>query len=135
MGYIYLNFWCVNKFLMPNNCAHGFLQSLKKVELAIANKVFVKNAFPIEPAFSSTLVKAFGASAENVDFLNEATVEIINSWVAQQTKDKIKNLVKPGMPKLKWLSTREIIIYQSYKLICFVFRFRKLGWEHSSGAG
>lgn len=109
-------------FLMPNICSHGFLQSLKKVELAIANKVFVKNAFPIEPSFSSTLVKTFGASAENVDFLNEATVEIINSWVAQQTKDKIKNLIKPGMPKLKWLSTMysELIIYQSYDMFCFV---------------
>lgn len=72
------------------------MQSLEKVELAIANKMYVKKAFPIEPPYSAALGKYFDASAENVDFLNKATADIINKWVAQKTKNKINKIVSSG---------------------------------------
>jgi serpin B len=69
---------------------------LQEVELSIANKMYVKTGFSIEPAYSSALEKSFAASAQNVNFLDAAAVDIINGWVEEQTKDKIKNLILPG---------------------------------------
>jgi serine protease inhibitor len=69
---------------------------LQEVELSVANKMYVKTGFPIEPAYSSALEKSFNASAQNINFLDATTVDIINGWVEQQTKDKIKNLILPG---------------------------------------
>jgi serpin B len=65
--------------------------------LSIANKMYVKKGFPIEPPFSSALEKYFGASAQSVDFVDKATAGIINEWVEKQTNGKIKDLVKPGI--------------------------------------
>jgi serine protease inhibitor len=59
--------------------------------------MYVKNGFSIEPAFSSALEKSFNASAQNVNFLDDATTGIINDWVALQTKDKIQNLIQSGI--------------------------------------
>jgi serine protease inhibitor len=42
--------------------------------LSIANKMYVKKGFPIEPPFSSALEKYFGASAQSVDFLDKAAL-------------------------------------------------------------
>lgn len=67
-----------------------------EVKLAIANKMYVKEAFPIEPAFTAALEKNFNASAEVVDFLEDSTINIINKWVEEKTDKKIMNIVSPG---------------------------------------
>lgn len=67
------------------------------VELSIANKMFIKKDYGIKQSFSSALEKTFGASAQDVEFLDDGTVAIVNDWVAEKTKDKIKNLVQPGV--------------------------------------
>jgi serpin B len=66
------------------------------VELAVANRIFVKEAFPLLAEFTGALEKSFKASAQNVNFTDPATIKIVNDWVAEQTKDKIKDLIKPG---------------------------------------
>lgn len=64
--------------------------------MVIANKMYVKKAFPIEAPFLLALDKKFNATAENVDFLSDATVRLINAWVAEKTKDKIQNIAYKG---------------------------------------
>jgi serine protease inhibitor len=58
--------------------------------------MFVKTGYSIEPAYSSTLKKSFNASVQNVNFLDASTADIINDWVAQQTKNKIKDVIQQG---------------------------------------
>jgi serine protease inhibitor len=57
--------------------------------------MYVKKGFPIKPPFSSALEKYFGASSQSVDFLDKATVDIINELVEKQTNDKIKDIGVP----------------------------------------
>jgi len=66
--------------------------------LLIANKIFVKKGFTIQPAYTKALKQYFGATGQIVDFLDkEAAAEQINKWVAENTKNKIMDIVAPGI--------------------------------------
>ncbi|XP_065333034.1 antichymotrypsin-2-like isoform X1 [Cloeon dipterum] len=69
------------------------LREAQKVELSIANKIYVKQDFPILEEYSTALEKYFQVEAENVVFTDPSTADKINDWVSKQTKDKIQNLV------------------------------------------
>ncbi|CAB3385094.1 Hypothetical predicted protein [Cloeon dipterum] len=69
------------------------LREAPSVELSIANKIYVKQDFPILEEYSTALEKYFQVEAENVVFTDPSTADKINDWVSNQTKDKIKNLV------------------------------------------
>ncbi|XP_059486992.1 leukocyte elastase inhibitor-like isoform X2 [Neocloeon triangulifer] len=70
------------------------LRNVEKVELSIANKIFVKAGFDLVPDYISALEKTFNVTAENVNFLEAAAASTINDWVKVQTKEKIQNIVK-----------------------------------------
>ena len=93
-----------------------------KGTLSIANKMYVKKGFPIEPPFSSALEKYFGASAQSVDFLDKATVGIINEWVEKQTNDKIKDIVAPGTKNVSFYYACVIYIKFSF----FIRHFQRI---------
>ncbi len=69
-----------------------------KVTLRVANRLFGEKTFPFEKPYLARVESAFGAPLEPVDFKNGAEDgrKRINDWVAQQTKDRIKDLVPPG---------------------------------------
>jgi serine protease inhibitor len=71
-------------------------QKAKNVELFIANKMFVDKEVAVKETFVKSLEKSFGATALGVDFNDRATIRMINKWVAAQTKNNIKNMIKPG---------------------------------------
>lgn len=77
------------------------MRSLKKsdkVTLDIANRVYIKEGYKINPKFNEIAKNSFEAGIENVNF-NDATASAqhINNWVEKITHDKIKDLIKPDL--------------------------------------
>lgn len=72
--------------------------SAGKAELAIANRVWVDKRSTLEPAFAKSAEEAYGASGQNVDFVKaaEPSRKTINTWVAKNTKDRVKDLLPEG---------------------------------------
>ena len=73
-------------------------QQIDQYELNIANALWGERTFPFRQEFLTTLNTAYGAAAFPADFLHNAEQERerINQWVAQQTKERIENILAPG---------------------------------------
>jgi serpin B len=69
----------------------------RKYQLSIANALWCQKGFGFEPTFLGLTQKDYFAGLKQVDFRTQsekARLEI-NHWVEEQTKDKIKDLLKP----------------------------------------
>jgi len=68
-------------------------------KLNVANRLFGQTGFPFRQQFLDTLAGPYGAPLEQLDFVRntEPSREHINNWVADQTNQKIKDLLAPGM--------------------------------------
>jgi len=68
-------------------------------ELAVANRLWGQKGYGFLPDFLGLLKTHYGAGIEEVDFVGdtEAARQTINGWVEEQTKDKIKELLKRGI--------------------------------------
>jgi serpin B len=73
-------------------------QETNVLELNIANALWTQEGFPFLPAFLATASNQFQASIGQADFTTNAVgvTQIINNWVAQETHDKIQNILAPG---------------------------------------
>ena len=84
----------------------------RKFELFVANALWGQKGIPFKPAFLATVKDNFGGGLNDVDFkgATEAARKTINDWVAAQTKDKIKDLLAPGVldPATKLVLTNAI---------------------------
>lgn len=65
----------------------------ESVDLAIANSVWHENRFSADQAFLSRLEESFQATAEGLDFSDPASVDRINSWVADNTNGLIESII------------------------------------------
>lgn len=72
--------------------------SERTFRLAIANALWVEATYGVEPEFLDTLARGYGAGVRGVDFINEsdASREQINAWVADETDDRIEELLPAG---------------------------------------
>jgi serpin B len=70
-----------------------------KYNLVIANRLYGQKDLVFLPSFLKIQRDLYGAPLEQVDFIRatEAARQAINAWVEKQTKDKIKELIKPGL--------------------------------------
>jgi serpin B len=68
------------------------------ITLAIANKLFAQKGYGFRPAFLSLVKENFGAAFEPVDFVKNASAatQHINEWVADQTHNRIRDLIPGG---------------------------------------
>lgn len=68
-------------------------------ELHVANALFGQKGYPFNPQYKNLLVSHYKAGLHDADFAKatEAARKQINGWVEQQTKEKIKDLIKPGL--------------------------------------
>lgn len=66
----------------------------EKVEMAIANSVWSKQGFEVNPEFFNTVEEYFEAETASLDFNNPKTLERINGWVADKTNDRIKKIIE-----------------------------------------
>jgi serpin B len=66
-------------------------------KLNIANSIWGQQDFAFEPDFLDTLAENYGAGLRLVDYQNaaEEARQLINTWVEDETEDKIKDLIPP----------------------------------------
>lgn len=65
-------------------------------QLDVANAMWGQKGYPFQPAFNQTLQANFGAAIRLVDFgQSQQARKTINDWVAQQTQQKIQDLMPP----------------------------------------
>lgn len=69
------------------------------LQLNIANAVWAEQTYPFLQSFLDTIALNYGAGIQLSDFINqsEAVRQEINSWVSDQTEDKIKDLIPEGV--------------------------------------
>ena len=67
--------------------------------LSTANALWHQTGYPVEPAFVQAIRGTLGADVRDVDFVKspEEAVRIVNDWVAKATRDKIKDVLSPGL--------------------------------------
>lgn len=65
---------------------------------SIANKVYVQQGYPLNKDFQQVAVQSFKSGIESINFGNRAeAAQTINRFVELETKEKIKQLIKPEM--------------------------------------
>ncbi|EOA27264.1 hypothetical protein CARUB_v10023384mg [Capsella rubella] len=66
--------------------------------ISAANGVWIEKSLTVEPSFGDLLVNSYKAVFHQVDFRNKAgeVTEEVNSWVEEQTKGLITNLLAPN---------------------------------------
>jgi serine protease inhibitor len=64
-----------------------------KVDLRIANGIWSRSGFPVEPSFLQTSRDFFGAETAALDFSNPASLTTINGWVSNATVGKIPTIL------------------------------------------
>jgi serpin B len=68
-------------------------------DLRVANALWVAEDAPLLPAFTAVLKDEFAAPARPVDFTATARArELVNDWVAEQTRNRIRDLLPAGLP-------------------------------------
>ena len=68
------------------------------ITLSIANRLFAQSGYDFRDPFRELVKKFYGAPFEELDFKKdpEAARAHINKWVADQTRDKIRDLIPDG---------------------------------------
>jgi serpin B len=71
----------------------------RHADLRVANALWPQAGFPITPDFQSIAQRRYGAGLESLDFRRapEKARVTINTWVEQQTDDRIKELLPEGV--------------------------------------
>ena len=70
----------------------------KGYTLSTANALWAEKTYVFLPAYTATAEQYYGANTTNLDFVNqpEASRQTINTWVADQTHNKILDLLPAG---------------------------------------
>jgi serpin B len=77
----------------------GDSRQVAAYEIAVANRLWGQKGYAFERPFLEALEGSFGAGLETIDFgQSEAAREAINTWVERATRDKIEDIVPPGLP-------------------------------------
>ncbi|MGY5877210.1 MAG: serpin family protein, partial [Candidatus Thorarchaeota archaeon] len=67
-------------------------------ELNIANAIWIQKGYSLLESFLYTISENYGNASFELDFQQtQAATERINGWVEEQTRDKIKDLIQPGV--------------------------------------
>jgi len=75
--------------------------SREAIQLHVVNRLWGQSGFKFRAPFLETLEKSYHAPLEQLDFAEalDASVARINAWVAEQTSNRIQNLIAPGTLK------------------------------------
>src|ERR1041384_1204033 len=94
------------------------------ITLAIANRLFEQSGYDFRKPFQQLVEKFYGAPFEPLDFKKDpdAARTDINKWVADQTHDRIRDLVPPG--GIKEL-TRLVLANAIYLRAPWLFEFNE----------
>jgi serpin B len=88
---------------------HGFYSDFSKIlngageqgdiQLTVANSLWLQQGYPFKTGYMALIRESYRALCDTVDFTKnteQARVKI-NTWVSDETKEKIKNLIQPGI--------------------------------------
>ncbi len=77
----------------------GHLKGNQDYQLAIANRIWTSTGKAYRPQFLKMLLDHYHASPVSLDFKHntEESRKLMNSWIAQQTQNKIIDLLLPGI--------------------------------------
>ncbi|MEX2511991.1 MAG: serpin family protein [Cyclobacteriaceae bacterium] len=64
-----------------------------KVRLSIANAIWYKQEFEVNPVFEETVRNSFGAEVAGLDMANPQSVDVINHWIENNTEGLIKDML------------------------------------------
>lgn len=95
-------------FTLPQEDLHAAFAALGELldrrlaqhgcQLHVANRLWGQRGYPFLDAFLATTRDRFGAELAQVDFAQpEAASGMINDWVAEQTAEKIREIVSPDL--------------------------------------
>jgi len=69
-----------------------------KFQLSVANGLWLQKGYPFIPEYVGSVSKNYDAAVEELNFAeSEPARRIINDWVEKKTKDRIKDLIPPGV--------------------------------------
>lgn len=68
-----------------------------KVQLAIANSIWVCNGITPYPEFIQQIKDFYAGEVTSLDFSHLDAADVINNWVADKTRGKIRKLVTPSL--------------------------------------
>ncbi len=81
-----------------NRDVASLLDSLERdsegIELSIANSIWVNQEFTLQEEFVNKTKDFYKAEISQIDVLDDASVDKINNWVSESTKDKIEEIVE-----------------------------------------
>ena len=68
------------------------------ITLSIANRLFAQKGYDFRQAFLSLVKENYGAAFEPIDFIADSSgaTQHINKWVADQTRNRIRDLIPAG---------------------------------------
>jgi len=64
--------------------------------LQVANALWVKDGYKIKQDYLDTAKTHYSSTVDNVDFVIDDGIDMINGWVKEKTNDKIENILAPG---------------------------------------
>src|SRR2546430_2834858 len=72
--------------------------SSEPIALTIANRLFAQKGYDFRESFLALVKQHFGAAFEPLDFVHDVSgaTQHINKWVADQTRDRIRDLIPAG---------------------------------------
>jgi serpin B len=78
--------------------ARGAGEGEPAMALHIANGLWVEQTYPISQDYTAQLEQHYGAGVQPTDFINapEPARQQINGWIAEQTEDRIQDIVPEG---------------------------------------
>jgi serpin B len=87
----------LNNPAMASVFLDGQSKEVPAYQLTVANALWGQKGYGFKPDFIQLLHKFYGADLSELQFAQaEQARTTINDWVAQQTKDRIKNLIPQG---------------------------------------
>ena len=83
------------------------------MQINIANAIWAEQTYPFQQAYLDLIAKNYGAGIQLADFIKnfDPVRQQINSWVSNQTKNKINDLLAPGSVNS---STRMVLVNAIY---------------------
>lgn len=65
-------------------------------KLQVANALWVKDGYEIKQDYLDTVKTHYSSTADNVDFVTDDGIDMINNWVVEKTNGKIQDILAPG---------------------------------------
>ncbi len=82
------------------------------VELDIANALWLRQGLPFRTTFLDTVARYFGARVSGLDFSSSEAADVMNGWVADQTRGRITEIVTPPIDPLAILFIMNAVYFK-----------------------